>query len=172
MSKSVKLGNGKHSGKIPEIVELRKQGKTWGEISTIKDIPTKSLYLLRHSEGFMKVAEEIWLQIWGDIQKQREDAGAYNLGEAIKNQIRLFTLLSGTSLDGLQGPKSLDPDPEVCRKCIMQRRISKTDLMKKLQLTEKQMKVITNHLVPDTPYSRHLKDYEDEHGEEIVTTRP
>ena len=96
----------KHSGKTAEIIELRRQGKTWGAISTELAIPAKSLYNLRHTEGFMAAANEIWLQIWEDIDRQRKIDTHYNLNEAIKNQIKLFTLMSGTSLDGIVGSEA------------------------------------------------------------------
>ena len=96
----------KHAGKTAEIIELRKQGKTWTSISNELGIPRKSLYHLRHTEGFMATANEIWLQIWEDIEKQRNVDERFNLNEAIKNQIRLFTLMSGTSLDGIVGSEA------------------------------------------------------------------
>ena len=49
----------------------------------------------------MQVAEDIWLQIWEDIKTLREIGGNFTLDQAIKHQIKMFSFMAGTTLDGL-----------------------------------------------------------------------
>ena len=155
----------KHASKIPEIIELRKEGKTWTEIAKLKDIPRRSLYNLRNSEGFMHVANDMWLDLMEDLKFQREkskgvNGGAYNLNESIKNQIRVFTLLSGTNLDNLQRPKRIDPDPEICRQCILSKRKDTSRLLEEILSLISPEKhgqfhdLMTNFVQTESPYTR------------------
>ena len=136
----------KHAGKTAEIIELRKQGKTWTSISNELGIPRKSLYHLRHTEGFMATANEIWLQIWEDIERQRSVDERFNLNEAIKNQIKLFTLMSGTSLDGIVGSEAKTMGcTEECPHYvahIMESRLEADALLVALKLTPEQFRVM------------------------------
>ena len=153
----------KYASKIPEVIELRQQEKSWSAIGRQLDIPRRSLYNLRNSEGFMMVANDMWLDLMDDMQKQREEGSAYTLNESIRNQIRIFTLLSGTNMDNLSAPKSLDPSPEICEACILSKRKDVTKLVEKILalIPIKKHKafaeLLETHAVSDTPRTRTLE---------------
>ena len=80
------------------------------------------------------------------LQKQRKEATAYSLDQSIKNQIKVFTLISGTSLDGIAG---LDAKLAGCNaecshyaKMITTLRRKLDSLVKRAQLTAEQWKRI------------------------------
>lgn len=75
----------------------------------------------------MEVANSIWMDLWEDIAKQRAVDSNYNLDQSIKNQMKMFMLISGTSLDAFVGEdkKSMDCDDNCAHWAMMQNQRNK-----------------------------------------------